>query len=79
MSLLRDSRAVKKLKAIRMAQWRLQQRLDTIDFMEDTLLPEVEALLAGRPVLGLEAGTAFDIVVEGHGASRRSRKARKNA
>ena len=47
-----------------MAQWRLRQRLETIDYMEDGLQKEVNALLAGEPVLGLEGGVAFDIVVE---------------
>ena len=64
MSLSRDSRAERKLKAIRMAQWRLKQRLETIDFLEDELGPEIEALKAGKPVLGLEGGVAFDIVIE---------------
>lgn len=63
-SLLRDSRAVRKLKAIRRAQLTLKQRLERIDWEEDDLLPEVEALLAGRPVLGLDAGEAFDVVVD---------------
>lgn len=64
MSLSRDSRAERKLKAIRMAQFRLRQRLEAIDWLEDVLGPEVEALKAGKPVLGLEAGVAFDIVLE---------------
>lgn len=59
--LSRDSRQERKLKAIRMAQWRLRQRLETIDFLEDVLQPEVEALKAGKSVLGLEDGVAFDI------------------
>lgn len=63
MSLSRDSRQERKLKAIRMAQHRLKQRLETIDFLEDELLPEIEALKAGRSVLGLEAGTAFNIEI----------------
>lgn len=64
MSLSRDSRAEKKLKAIRLAQFRLRQRLDAIDWIEDVLLPEVEALKAGKSVLGLSEGVAFDIVIE---------------
>lgn len=47
-----------------MAQFRLRQRLEAIDWLEDVLGPEVEALKAGKPVLGLEAGVAFDIVLE---------------
>jgi hypothetical protein len=61
MALSRDSRQVSQLKAIRMAQHRLRQRLETIDFIEDKLNPEVEALKAGKSVLGLPAGAAFDI------------------
>ena len=63
MSLSRDSRQERKWKAVRWAQHRLKQRLETIDWQEDVLLPEVEALKSGRPVAGLPAGTAFDIQV----------------
>jgi hypothetical protein len=63
MSLSRDSRQVSQLKAIRMAQHRLRQRLETIDYVEDVLIPVVEAVKAGKSVLGLNAGTAFDIQV----------------
>lgn len=63
MSLSRDSRHEKKLKAFRWAQHRLKQRFETIDFIEDVLLPEIEAMKAGKPVMGLEAGMAFDIQV----------------
>ena len=61
MALSRGSRQVSQLKAIRMAQHRLRLRLMTIDFIEDKLNPEVEALKAGKSVLGLPAGAAFDI------------------
>jgi hypothetical protein len=64
MSLSRDSRQEQKLKAIRMAQFRLKQRLEMIDFREDVLLPEVEALKSGKSVLGLPAGAAFDIQIQ---------------
>jgi hypothetical protein len=63
-SFSRDSRQERKLKAIRMAQFRLKQRLETIDFLEDVLMPEIEALKSGRPVLGLPEGVAFDIQIE---------------
>lgn len=62
--LSRDSRQERKLKAIRWAQHRLAQRLQTIDWIEDVLNPEIEALKAGKSVLGLSEGTAFDIVIE---------------
>ena len=64
MSLSRDSRQERKLKAIRMAQFRLKQRLEAIDFLEDVLQPEVEALKSGKAVLGLPDGVAFDIRIE---------------
>lgn len=64
MSIARDSRAEKKLKAFRRAQFSLKQRLDRIDFEEDVLYPEIEALKAGKSVLGLEAGAVFDIKIE---------------
>lgn len=64
MSLSRDSRQERKLKAIRWAQFRLKQRLEAIDFMEDQLMPEIEAMKAGKSVLGLPEGAVFDIVVD---------------
>jgi hypothetical protein len=63
-SFSRDSRAEQKLKAIRLAQFRLKQRLEMIDWREDELLPEVEALKSGKSVLGLPEGVAFDICIE---------------
>jgi len=36
-----------KLLAARRAQWRLKQRLETIDFEFDVLKPEVEQLKTG--------------------------------
>lgn len=64
MSLSRDSRVERKLKAFRRAQFSLKQRLEKIDFEEDVLQPEIEALKAGRSVLGLPEGVAFDITIE---------------
>ena len=63
-SLSRDSRQERKLKAVRRAQFALKQRLEKIDWEEDELLPEVMALKAGNSVLGLDAGSAFDIRIE---------------
>ena len=59
----RDSRTEKKLKALRRAEFKLGQQFAYIDWCEDTLYPEIEALKAGRPVLGLEAGAMFDLQV----------------
>lgn len=64
MALSRDSRQERKLKAIRMAQWRLKQRLETIDFLEDELQPEIEAYKSGKGVMGLPEGIVFDIKPE---------------
>ena len=64
MSLSRDSRQERKLKAFRMAQFRLKQRLEMIDFLEDVLQPEIENLKSGKSVLGLPNGSAFDITIE---------------
>ena len=64
MSLSRDSRAERKLKAIRRAQFRLKQALERVDFEEDVLMPEIEALKSGKSVLGLPEGVAFDIRIE---------------
>ena len=63
MSLSRDSRQERKLKAFRRAQFRLKQNLERIDWEEDCLLPEIEALKSGKSVLGLPAGVAFDIQI----------------
>ena len=62
--LSRDSRAEKKLKAFRRAQFRLKQQFEYIDWTEDVLLPEVEALKSGKSVLGLPDGHAFDLVID---------------
>ena len=64
MSLSRDSRAERKLKLFRRTQFRLKQGLERIDFEEDVLGPEIEALKAGRAVLGLPEGVVFDITIE---------------
>ena len=50
MSLSRDPRNLKKLKAIRRAEFTLKQRLERIDWEEDELLPEV-AEFEGRAQL----------------------------
>lgn len=67
--LSRDSRQERKLKAILRAQFRLKQNFDRIDFEEDVLLPEIEKLKSGKSVLGLDAGTAFDIRIVPDGDS----------
>jgi hypothetical protein len=64
LSLSRDSRQERKLKAFRRAQFRLKQQFEYIDWTEDVLLPEVEALKSGKSVLGLPEGAAFDLVID---------------
>ena len=64
MALSRDSRQERKLKAFRRAQFRLKQSLERIDWEEDVMMPEIEALKGGRSVLGLPEGAAFDITIE---------------
>jgi hypothetical protein len=63
-SLSRESRQERKLKAVRRAQFRLKQNIERIDWEEDFLTPEIEALKSGKSVLGLPDGMAFDIVIE---------------
>jgi hypothetical protein len=63
MSLSRDSKQEKKLKALLRAQRALKVRFEHIDWEEETLIPQVTALKAGKSVLGLPEGVAFDIQV----------------
>ncbi len=74
MSLSRDSRQERKLKAFRRAQFRLKQTMERIDWDEDFLLPEIEALKSGKSVLGLPDGAAFDITIEHENTSKGRRK-----
>ena len=64
MSLSRDSRQERKLKALRRTQFRLRQAFERIDWEEDELLPEIEALKSGKSILGLPEGAAFDIQIQ---------------
>ena len=59
----RDSRQERKWKLIRRSEFRLRQGLDRIDFEEDVLLPEIEALKSGKSVMGLPEGAVFQIKV----------------
>lgn len=52
------------MKALLRAQFRLKQQFAYIDWLEDILIPEVEALKSGKGVLGLSPGTAFDIQID---------------
>ena len=64
MSLSRDSRQERKLKAVRRGVFRIKQALERVDWEEDVLLPEIEALKSGKSVLGLPEGSAFDIQID---------------
>ena len=63
MPLSRDSRSERKWKAYRRAEFRLKQTIERIDWEEDVLMPEIEALKSGKSVANLPAGAAFDIEV----------------
>lgn len=56
MASTRQSREVKKWAAARRAQLRLKQTFERIDYEEDVILPEVEAMLSGKVKLQIEAG-----------------------
>lgn len=64
MPLSRDSRSERKWKAYRRAEFRLKQAIQRIDWEEDVLMPEIEALKSGKSIANLPAGAAFDIQVE---------------
>lgn len=53
----RQSREHKKWLAARRAQFRLQQAFDYIDFVEDVINPESEALLSGKVRLEIESNS----------------------
>lgn len=75
MPLSRDSIQERQLKAIRRAQFRLKQTLDRLEWEEAVLFPEVERLKAGKSVLGLQDGSAFEVVIEDAHHHPSSRKA----
>lgn len=53
----RQSREMKKWLAARRAQFALKQKFEQIDFVEDILNPEQEALLSGKVTLEIEASS----------------------
>lgn len=63
MPLSRDSRAERKWKLWRRTEFRFKQGLERIDFEEDVLGPEIEAIKAGKAVAGLPENAAFDIEI----------------
>lgn len=75
----RASRQEKKLKLWLRSQLTLKQGFERIDYYEDVIMPEIEALKAGRSVMGLEPGAAFEMRMELPRARRRPRQAKKLA
>lgn len=63
MSLSRDSLNERILKAIRRAEFSLNQRIQRIRWEESVLLPEIADLKANKSVLGLPENVAFDIEI----------------
>ena len=61
MSLSRDSRDERKLKAILRAQRALDERLARIDWEEEVLIPKVNALKAGEVTLELPESHIVEI------------------
>lgn len=62
--LSRDTRNEKKLKAIRRAEFALKQRLERIDWEEDTLLVEVNEFKAKAQLPELPGETIVDVKFE---------------
>ena len=56
-----ESREVKKLKALRRAEFRVKQTWERIDFEEDVLKKEIEELVASAAPLELSVGPEFDV------------------
>lgn len=61
--LSRDSRAERKWKLWRRTEFRFKQGLERIDFEEDVLGPEIEAMKSGKRVGELPEGAVFDIQI----------------
>jgi hypothetical protein len=70
-SLSRDSKDERIWKLVRRTQFRLKQGIERIQWEEDELIPEIEAMKSGKAVAGLPAGSAIEIVIE-HADHRQS-------
>lgn len=64
MSLSRDSKQERIWKAVRRAQFALRQRIERIEWEESELIPEIEAMKAGKATGLLPEGAAIEIVIE---------------
>ena len=62
--LSRDTRNEKKLKAVRRAEFALRQRLERIDWEEDTLLPEIEEFKSRAQLPELPNETIVSVTFE---------------
>lgn len=62
--LARDTRNLRKLKAIRRAEYALKQRLERIDWEEDELLPEVAEFQAKAQLPELPNETIVEVAFE---------------
>lgn len=67
MSLSRDSRNEKKLKAVLRAKFRLQQALERIDWEEDELIPQLNEFKAQARLPELPSEAIVDIVFDDQG------------
>ena len=65
--LSRDSRNERKLKVIRRAEFSLKQRLERIDWEEDTLFPEVTEFKAKAQLPELTTESILMVEFEGFG------------
>jgi hypothetical protein len=63
MALDRDSRAEEELKLILRTQFNYKLARERIRFKYDVLKPEVDKLRAGKSVLGMPEGHAFEVRV----------------
>lgn len=64
MSLARDTRNEKKLKAVRRAEFALRQKLERIDWEEDVLLPEIAEFKAKAQLPELPNETIVSVQFE---------------
>ncbi len=64
MALNRDPRNLRKLKAIRRAEFSLKQRLERIDWEEDELLPEVMEFEGKAKLPELPSETIIEVIYE---------------
>lgn len=79
MSLSREPRNLKKLKAIRRAEFALKQRLERIDWEEDVLLQEVVEFEGRAKLPELPAETIVQVIYEDPEPEPKARASRKRS